>query len=75
MAGPMTLHMAMEMVLGEPNERFVPFAEVADLVTERALYWKQNGTRVEADQIRLWATKYEHLFETLGDGVRRRRPD
>ena len=71
----MTLHGTMETVLGEPSERFVPFAEVADLVTESALYRKRNGTRVEADQIRLRAAKYEHLFETLGGGVRRRRPD
>ncbi len=74
MTRPMTLHVAMETVLGEPGGRFVPFAEVADLVDQRALYQKRMGTPVQPDQIRLRARLYEYRFQTRGDGVRRRPP-
>src|ERR1700683_162894 len=67
----LTLHEAMELVLGEQRNRWMTVHELADAINERALYEKRDRSAVEPSQIHARANKYPSRFDKDGPRVRR----
>ncbi len=70
--GRMTLHVALEHVLRENDNRWMSVRELADEVNHRALYRKKDGTPVEPNQVHARTKNYDHIFEKDGSQVRLR---
>jgi hypothetical protein len=68
-----TLHEAMQRVLNEAEEDWLPVAEVARSVYERELYRRRDRAVIPPGQIRARAAKYPGLFEGSTDGSNRIR--
>jgi hypothetical protein len=68
----LTLHAALELVLREHGNDWMEVRDLARIVNERDLYRKQDGSRVEANQIHARTTNYADVFEKDRSRVRLR---
>jgi hypothetical protein len=66
----LTLHDAMEQVLGESGSEWMTAHELAREINERRLYEKRDGSDVDPSQIHSRANKYRRLFEKDGARIR-----
>jgi len=62
----MTLHDALVLILRENDHKPMTARELADAVTERGLYRKRDGSRVEINQIHARTNNYDAIFEKDG---------
>lgn len=68
----LTLHEAVAQVLSEHENRWMTARELADIVNERKLYRKKDGTEVEVNQVHARTTNYKKLFEKDASRIRLR---
>ena len=68
----LTLHEAVAQVLSEHDNKWMTARELADIVNERKLYRKKDGTEVEINQVHARTTNYKKLFEKDGSRIRLR---
>lgn len=71
----LTLHQALELVLGERDNQWMTVHELAAEINERQLYTKRDRSNVDPSQIHARTNKYPHMFEKNGPNIRIRRPD
>lgn len=71
-----TLHVAMERVLSQVDGHTLHAAELADEIYNQKLYFKKNGEKANAVQIRARAGRYQDKFEALsGNLIKLRKMD
>lgn len=70
----LTLHEAMELVLGENDNRWMTVREIADAINERQLYEKRDRSPLDPSQIHARANKYQTIFEKDGREIRLAAP-
>lgn len=63
------LHEAMEIVLRETEGNAMHAADLADVIYQKGLYFKKDGTKAEYNQIRARCGHYPHLFEALPGNI------
>lgn len=63
----MTLHEAIEVVLIERHEGLT-YDEIANIINEKKLYQKKDGSPVLGNQIKIRVYNYQHLF-TVDQGI------
>jgi hypothetical protein len=68
----MTLHEALVLILRENDNQPMTVRQLADVVNERGLYRKRDGSPVEVNQVHARTSNYEALFEKDGATVRLR---
>lgn len=63
------LHEAMEIVLEEQDDKQLHAADLADIIFNRGLYRKKDGTKAMANQIRARCEKYPNLFTSAEGNI------
>jgi uncharacterized membrane protein len=66
----LTLHEAMQLVLSENQNEWMTVRELADVINERGLYEKRDGSPVDPGQIHARANKYQAMFDKDGRRLR-----
>lgn len=75
-AGNLTLHEAMEIVLSEAENCTMHASKLADEIYNRRLYLQKNGKKAQYTQIRARCGHYPELFEALtGNYIRLKTND
>lgn len=69
----LTLHQAIEVVLGERNNQWVTVHDLAAEINERRLYTKRDRSDVDPSQIHARTNKYPQMFEKNGPNIRLRQ--
>ncbi len=70
----LTLHEAIAHVLREHGNDWMTARDLTDVVNERRLYRKRDGSAVELNQIHARTKNYADLFEKAGSRIRLRHP-
>ncbi|MEN8906641.1 MAG: hypothetical protein ABF289_11840 [Clostridiales bacterium] len=60
-----TLHNAMKIILQEHTDKPMHADELANEIYKRNLYFKEDGTKAEYNQIRARCNNYSDMFEAL----------
>lgn len=68
-SGKLTLHLAMSRVLKSSGGGPLPARQIANEVSVRGLYARQDGSRADYQQVLLRAKKYPALFEVTPTGI------
>jgi hypothetical protein len=68
--GRFTLHVALERILRENDNRWMTVQELSDEVNRRGLYQKKDGSAIEPNQVHARTKNYRKLFEKHGPQVR-----
>jgi hypothetical protein len=66
----MTLHVALQQVLRENDNRWMSVRELSDEINRRALYRRKDGAEVEPNQVHARTKNYTKVFEKDGSQVR-----
>jgi antitoxin Phd len=57
------LHEAMQLVLGDKDDKTMHAADLSEEIYSKGLYTKKDGNKAQANQVRARSQNYSNLFE------------